>query len=115
MAPELVQIGRAVVALAVHSLGANQARDITAGELPAEARQTLRLINQGGPFPYRRDGVVFGNYERRLPQRPRGYYREYTVPTPGGQGRGAQRIILGASDERYYTPDHYRHFLRVQP
>lgn len=84
-------------------------------ELPAEARQTLQLIRQGGPFPHQRDGIVFGNYEKRLPLRPRGHYREYTVPTPGERDRGARRIIAGEEGERYYTPDHYQRFWRIQP
>jgi ribonuclease T1 len=101
--------------------GLGQAREgayldtIRAAELPPEARQVMRLIDQGGPFPYRRDGVVFGNYEKRLPLRFRGYYHEYTVPTPGAHDRGARRIISGNEGERYYTPDHYRHFLSIQP
>ncbi len=69
--------------------------DISQYQLPPEARTTMRLIKQGGPFPYPRDGVVFGNYEHRLPPQPRGYYREYTVPTPGVRNRGARRIICG--------------------
>ena len=88
------------------------------GELPPEARSTLRLIVSQGPFPYPRDGVVFGNYEKRLPLRPRGYYHEYTVPTPGSRSRGARRIINGgghASGENYYTGDHYRSFRRIRP
>lgn len=88
---------------------------VRSSDLPAEARETLRLIDAGGPFPYRRDGVVFGNYERRLPQHNRGYYREYTVPTPGSRDRGARRIVAGSSSERYYSPDHYRSFQRVLP
>lgn len=85
-------------------------------ELPPEARQTLALIKTGGPLPYRRDGVVFGNFERLLPIKPRGYYREYTVPTPGLRHRGARRIVTGdvAHAEYYYTHDHYRSFRRIQ-
>lgn len=82
-------------------------------ELPREAQVTLRLIKAGGPFPYTRDGVVFQNRERLLPQRPRGYYREYTVPTPGARDRGAQRIIAGRETDYYYTLDHYRSFKRI--
>lgn len=82
--------------------------------LPPEARQTLTLIKQGGPFPYRRDGIVFQNRENRLPPKPRGYYHEYTVPTPGKGDRGARRIIAGQPDEYYYTQDHYRTFWRIQ-
>lgn len=83
-------------------------------DLPAEAQTTYRLIQQGGPFPYRKDGSVFGNFERRLPQQPRGYYREYTVPTPGARNRGARRIVAGSGNEFYYTGDHYRSFSRIR-
>jgi guanyl-specific ribonuclease Sa len=83
--------------------------------LPPEARETLRLIARGGPFPYERDGVVFGNFEKRLPQRPRGYYREYTVPTPRVAHRGARRIVTGGDppSEFFYTDDHYESFRRI--
>ena len=81
--------------------------------LPPEARTTLQLIETGGPFPYRRDGVVFGNYEQRLPLKQRGYYHEYTVPTPGLKQRGARRIVAGREGERYYTSDHYNSFRRI--
>lgn len=93
-----------------HAFDASIAR----GDLPPEARDTLRLIQTGGPFPYRRDGVAFGNREHRLPERPRGYYHEYTVTTPGARDRGARRIIAGASREYYYTDDHYRTFRRIR-
>jgi ribonuclease T1 len=83
--------------------------------LPEPARATLLLIEHGGPYPYRKDGTVFGNRERLLPERPRGYYREYTVPTPGERDRGARRIIAGGQGERYYTADHYRSFRRIVP
>jgi ribonuclease T1 len=83
-------------------------------ELPREARETLALIRQGGPFPYRKDGIVFGNRERRLPARSSGYYREYTVPTPDARDRGARRIIAGGSGEYYYTGDHYNTFRRIR-
>ena len=88
--------------------------EVAVGALPAEARQTLQLIKRGGPYPYQRDGVAFGNYERLLPQRGRGYYREYTVPTPGAKNRGARRIVAGQSGEYYYTGDHYRSFRRIR-
>ncbi|WMJ69791.1 ribonuclease domain-containing protein [Stenotrophomonas sp. 24(2023)] len=80
--------------------------------LPAEARATIALIQRGGPFPHRQDGSVFGNREQRLPQRPRGYYREYTVDTPGAATRGTRRIITGGDppDAWYYTDDHYDSF-----
>jgi ribonuclease T1 len=87
---------------------------ISIGELPAEARGTLRAIKQGGPFAYDRDGVVFGNYERVLPRQPRGYYREYTVKTPGARNRGARRIVCGVVPECYYSPDHYQTFKRIR-
>jgi len=93
-------------------------------DLPREARETLRLIRQSGPFPHERDGTVFGNYEKLLPQRERGYYREYTVKTPGIKGRGARRIIAGCAPaagrpcgtggELYYTDDHYQSFRRIR-
>lgn len=83
--------------------------------LPAQAQQTYRLVLNGGPFPYRKDGTVFGNRERLLPGKARGYYREYTVPTPGSADRGARRIVCGgpqpsAPDACFYTADHYASF-----
>lgn len=86
--------------------------------LPPEARQTDELIRKGGPFAYAKDGSVFGNRERLLPAGPRGYYREYTVKTPGTRDRGARRIICGGSqptkpDACYYTGDHYASFARI--
>jgi ribonuclease T1 len=81
--------------------------------LPAEARRTLRLIDDGGPFPYEKDGSVFGNFERELPGHRRGYYREYTVPTPGERDRGARRLVTGSGGETYYTDDHYASFKAV--
>ncbi len=87
---------------------------ITVAELPPEARDTLRAIKQGGPFAYDRDGVVFGNFERVLPKRPRGYYHEYTVKTPRAHNRGARRIISGEVAEYYYTADHYQTFKRIR-
>jgi ribonuclease T1 len=82
--------------------------------LPPEVRQTLDLIKRGGPFPYARDGTVFQNRENRLPARQRGYYREYTVPTPGERSRGARRIVAGQGGDYYYTQDHYRSFWRIK-
>lgn len=91
--------------------------EISIERLPREARQTLDLIRSDGPFPYSRDGVVFGNRERLLPQQPRGYYREYTVKMPGTRGRGAHRIVCGgnqrAAQDCYYTSDHYQTFRRI--
>ncbi len=86
---------------------------IRVDQLPPEARTTLKLIAQGGPFPYRQDGVVFQNREGYLPAKPNGYYHEYTVKTPGSSDRGARRIITGASGEMYYTDDHYVTFKRI--
>lgn len=108
-------------------------REIRLHELPAEGRQTLQLIRSGGPFPYDRDGITFGNREKLLPAAPRGHYSEYTVPTPGLNHRGARRIVLGCERQRpqagvegplrlphcrgggefYYTADHYRSFRRI--
>jgi ribonuclease T1 len=93
---------------------ASAATEIAIAALPAEAQHTIQLIQRGGPFPFQRDGVAFGNYERRLPLQPRGYYREFTVPTPGTTNRGARRIIAGHDGEYYYTADHYRSFRRVR-
>lgn len=84
------------------------------GRLPPQAQETIRLIERGGPFPYDRDGVTFGNRERLLPIRADGYYREYTVITPGSPDRGARRIVAGRGGELYYTDDHYESFRRVR-
>ena len=91
---------------------------VALAELPAEARQTELLIRQGGPFAYAKDGSVFGNRERLLPSHARGYYREYTLKTPGASDRGARRIVCGGSqptkpDACYYTSDHYASFARI--
>ena len=87
-------------------------------ELPIEARQTVVLIRRGGPFPFRKDGSVFGNYEGLLPKQKRGYYHEFTVKTPGVRHRGARRIVSGGdprtSGEDYYTDDHYATFKRIK-
>lgn len=82
-------------------------------ELPREAQQTLALIERGGPFPYPQDGTIFQNRERILPIKPPGYYREYTVPTPGEDDRGARRLVSGRGGEIFYTADHYSSFVRV--
>jgi ribonuclease T1 len=97
---------------ATPSAVANPSRlpEIKASELPAEARQTLELIARGGPYPYSRDNVPFGNFERVLPQKASGYYREFTVRTPGEPDRGARRIVAGNAGEKYYTDDHYESF-----
>ncbi|MEV5125788.1 ribonuclease domain-containing protein [Streptomyces decoyicus] len=86
---------------------------VPVGALPSQARDTLRLIDAGGPFPYAKDGTVFGNRERLLPRQPHGHYHEYTVRTPGSPDRGARRIVTGRSHETYYTDDHYRTFKAV--
>ena len=88
--------------------------EVAVADLPKEARATIALIRKGGPFPYARDGAVFGNREALLPPQKRGYYKEYTVKTPGVRNRGARRIVAGASGELYYTEDHYNHFRRVR-
>lgn len=86
---------------------------VRADALPPQAREVLALIDKGGPYPYRQDGTVFGNFEKALPQRKRGYYHEYTVKTPGERDRGARRIVTGGSGEFYYTDDHYETFKAV--
>lgn len=83
-------------------------------DLPPEAADTWRLIEAGGPFPHPDDdGKVFGNREGLLPDHDRGYYREYTVETPGSSDRGARRMVTGEADEVYYTGDHYASFVQV--
>lgn len=85
-------------------------------DLPKQARDTMKLIRQGGPFPYSKDGVVFGNYEKALPAKARGFYHEYTVPTPGSRTRGARRIVCGGTEREicYYSDDHYMTFKVIQ-
>jgi len=89
-------------------------KDVSLEDLPQEARQTLTLIKQNGPFQSPQDGKTFGNREKLLPQRPHGYYREYTVKTPGARDRAARRIVAGNGGEFYYTDDHYRSFRRIR-
>jgi ribonuclease T1 len=91
---------------------------VTLAELPPQARETYRLIRAGGPFPHERDGAVFFNRERLLPPQPRGFYRAYTVPTPGATARGARRIVCGgqqptAPEACFYTANHYASFKRI--
>ncbi|WP_312709561.1 ribonuclease domain-containing protein [Stenotrophomonas sp.] len=107
-APSLTQPEAAPVPAAAST----RPRDALPLFLPPEARRTLALIQQGGPYPHRQDGSVFGNREQRLPQRPRGYYREYTVDTPGAGNRGARRIVTGGNPPTawFYTDDHYETF-----
>lgn len=139
----LVWIGVALAwsAFALARGVAPQSHDIRLHDLPTEARHTLQLIQHGGPYPYERDGVIFGNFEKLLPAAQRGYYREYTVMTPGVRHRGARRMVVGCEREQlqqqqqqqptqqppgllrlvhcrdggevYYTADHYRTFRRV--
>ncbi len=97
-----------------------QAETVSLAVLPPEASTTHRLILAGGPFPYQKDGTIFFNRERLLPQRPRGQYREYTVKTPGARNRGARRIVCSglpptAPEACYYTSDHYASFQRIAP
>jgi ribonuclease T1 len=87
---------------------------IAVAELPAEARDVLHAIKQGGPFAYPRDGVVFNNFERVLPEQKRGYYHEYAVATSGASNRGVRRIVCGPLPECYYTADHYQTFKRIR-
>jgi ribonuclease T1 len=93
-------------------------RDVDATSLPPEARDVLERVRAGGPFRYERDGVTFGNRERLLPPRNRGFYHEYTVDTPGAHNRGARRIICGGPRQSpevcYYTDDHYASFRRIR-
>jgi len=123
---KLVLTGLILVAsLGVGSAGARsvfaspELGSIALSELPKQGQDTHRLIHQGGPFPYEKDGVVFGNRERLLPLSQRGYYREYTVKTPGSRDRGTRRIICGGPattpDDCYYTADHYASFRKIVP
>lgn len=97
---------------------ASTAREVAVATLPREARDTLDRIRAGGPFPFERDGVTFGNRERSLPPNRRGFYHEYTVATPGAHNRGARRIVCGGARKRpeicYYTDDHYASFRRIR-
>jgi len=114
-----------LLASLVGSFGVQARQPLTAAEtvtvavtaLPPQGRETYRLIHVGGPFPYSKDGTVFGNRERLLPAMQRGYYREYTVRTPGSRDRGARRIVCGGPartpDACYYTSDHYASFSRI--
>jgi ribonuclease T1 len=90
---------------------------VRVAELPRQGQETYERIRQGGPFPHGKDGSVFGNRERQLPGEKRGYYREYTVPTPGSRDRGARRIVCGGPSRTphacYYTADHYASFRKI--
>jgi ribonuclease T1 len=108
-----------LVGAAVQARGPVEGQQTVAlAALPVEAQQTQKLIRAGGPFPYAKDGAVFGNRERLLPRRDHGEYREYTVPTPGSHDRGARRIVCGGlpptqPEACYYTADHYASFQRI--
>lgn len=111
-------IAACLLSVNVFARGAGPLDTVDATALPMQAQRTLKLIKQGGPFPYPKDGVVFGNYEGVLPKQKRGYYHEFTVKTEGVRNRGARRIIVGgppqASREYYYTDDHYATFKRIK-
>ncbi len=96
---------------------ASSSTTVHVAELPIQGRETYELIRQGGPFPFDKDGAVFGNRERSLPAERRGYYREYTVATPGSRDRGARRIVCGGParvpQACYYTADHYGSFRMI--
>lgn len=104
----------ALLALLCAASAPGFSRDVALKDLPPEARQTLHLIKTNGALPYRQDGRTFHNREGRLPKRASGYYREYTVATPGARDRGARRIVAGNGGEFYYTEDHYRSFRRIR-
>lgn len=112
-------IGASELALAKQPVTRDPLATITVAELPTQGQQTFERIHQGGPFAYEKDGVVFGNRERLLPSEKRGYYREYTVKTPGSRDRGTRRIVCGgapkAPDACFYTADHYASFRRIKP
>lgn len=109
----------ALPAAARQPVSAEVGTSVTLAQLPTQARLTYERIREGGPFPHDKDGSVFGNYERQLPAQKRGYYREYTVATPGTRGRGARRIVCGGAprtpDACYYTQDHYSSFRTIVP
>jgi ribonuclease T1 len=112
--------GAAVSARSVEPVAGGEASSVALATLPEPAQQTYRRVLNGGPFPYAKDGTVFGNRERQLPARKRGHYREYTVKTPGASDRGARRIVCGGSqptqpESCFYTDDHYASFRRIAP
>ncbi|MCX8145454.1 MAG: ribonuclease [Azovibrio sp.] len=112
----LLLLALLLIGASAHAFFGAATRSIRADQLPPEGQQVLAQIKQGGPFAYpHKDGSVFHNFERRLPQQPRGYYREYTVPTPGAKNRGARRIVTGGHPpvEFYYTDDHYKSFRQI--
>ncbi|MFE7587187.1 ribonuclease domain-containing protein [Streptomyces gardneri] len=112
-APATTPAATAPAHAATGAVGTSGLPTVRAADLPPEARRTLDLIARGGPYPYAKDGAVFSNFERILPRRERGYYREYTVKTPGERDRGARRIVTGRDGEIYWTDDHYETFREV--
>jgi ribonuclease T1 len=100
-------------------LAADPQASVSIDNLPEQGRQIYTLIHKGGPFAHEKDGTVFGNRERLLPAQKRGYYREYTVATPGLRHRGARRIVCGGQpttpDTCFYTADHYASFRKIVP
>ena len=123
----LLRWGAGVGVAGLLSISVVQAREpvpalpaVAVAALPAEAQSVDVAIRRGGPFAFPKDGIVFANRERLLPEQPRGFYREYTVPTPGARDRGARRIVCGGSPPTaplacYYTADHYSSFHRITP
>ena len=95
------------------TIRAPRLRTVALSALPRPAQETWKLVERGGPFPYDRDGVTFENREGLLPSQKRGYYREYTVPTPGEEDRGARRLVVGTAGDVFYTDDHYDSFAQV--
>lgn len=103
----------AALCLAAGATAFSGTDEVKASALPPEARETIVLIRHGGPYPYQNDGATFGNREALLPRRERGWYREFTVKTPGAKDRGERRIVGGQDGTLYYTDDHYRSFKRI--
>lgn len=122
---KILSIGLLALCLGFCAISASARNNLQAGEialtdLPKQGQATYELIKQGGPFPFEKDGVIFGNRERQLAQQKRGFYREYTVKTPASRDRGALRIVCGgwqpkAPEACYYTADHYASFKKIVP
>ena len=115
-----VQTAQARRALPDTAQQATASDTIALSALPRAGQSVYQRIVQGGPFDYGKDGTVFGNRERQLPAQQRGFYHEYTVPTPGARNRGARRIVCGGKDARrpetcFYTQDHYQSFQLIDP
>ena len=123
----LLRWGAGIGVAGLLSIASVQAREqpapapsIAVAALPAEARAVDQAVHRGGPFAFAKDGIVFANRERLLPSHRRGFYREYTVPTPGAHDRGGRRIVCGGAERTapetcYYTADHYSSFHRITP